>query len=92
MILFLRSGGSGRRKCLTHGHLQRRCGCRAVQLEAPYCVGGLRVGTHAVIAVLVLFRLQSLPMEIEIDDFSHVGRKCSEIPRDDKRSDVSPGL
>ena len=75
-----------------HGHLQQRRGCQAVQLEVPYCVGSFRVGTHAVITVLVLFRLQSLPMEIEIDDFLHVGGKYSEIPRDDRHSDVSPGL
>ena len=92
MILFLRSGGSGRRECLTHGHLQQCRGCRAVQLEAPYCVGGLRVSTHAVVALLVLFRLQYLPMEIQIDDFSHIGGKYPEIPRDHRRSDVSPGL
>ena len=87
VILFLRSGGSGQHECLTHGHLQRCRGRRAVQLEEPYCVGGFRVGTHAVITVLVLFRLQSLPMEIEIDDFSHVGGKYSEIPRDNRCSD-----
>ena len=75
-----------------HSHLQRCCGHRAVQLEAPYCVGGLRVGTHAVITLLVFFHLQSLPMEIQINDFSHIGGKYSEIPRDDRHSDVSPGL
>ena len=31
-------------------------------------------------------------MEIQIDDFSHIGGKYSEIPGDDRRSDVSPGL
>ena len=92
MILFLRSGSCGQFECLTHGHLQQCRGRRAVQLEAPYCVGGLCVGTHAVIALLVLFRLQSLPMEIQINDFSHIGGKYSEIPRDDRCSDVSPGL
>ena len=75
-----------------HGHLQRHRGHWAVQLEAPYCVGGLRVGTHAVVALLVLLHLQSLPMEIQIDDFSHIIAKYSEIPRDDRPSDVSPGL
>ena len=75
-----------------HGHLQRCHGRQAVQLEAPYCVGGLRVGTHVVVALLVLSHLQSLPMEIQIDDFSHIIRKYSEIPRDDRCSDVSPGL
>ena len=61
-------------------------------MEAPYCVGGLCVGTHAVIALLVLFHLQSLLMEIQIDDFSHIGGKYSEIPGDDRCSDVSPGF
>ena len=64
----------------------------AVQLEAPYCVGGLLVGTHAVVALLVRLHVQSLPMEIQIDDFSHIIGKYSEIPRDDRRSNVSPGL
>ena len=31
-------------------------------------------------------------MEIEVDDFSHVGGKYSEISRDDRCSDISPGL
>ena len=93
MILFLlRSGGGGRRERLTHGHLQRCHGCQAVQLEMLYCVGSLHVGTHAVITLPVLFRLQFLPMEIQIDNFSHIIGKYSEIPRDDRHSDVSPGL
>ena len=37
------------------------------------------------------FSFASSP-SLQIDDFSHIGGKYSEIPRDDRRSDVSPGL
>ena len=50
------------------------------------------LGLIGVIALLVRLHVQSLPMEIQIDDFSHIIGKYSEIPRDDRRSNVSPGL
>ena len=55
-------------------------------------MGSFRVGTSAVVTLLVLFRLQFLPVEILIEDFLHIIRKDSVIPGDDSRSDVSPWL